>query len=408
MATVGSMVVNLIARTERFQRDMNNAVKKLKGFQREANSSLKSIQQSAEFTSKLLRNAFLFQAVGGVAEGVGEMAKALREGDDALYAFVSHLPFIGRTVTQFRDMYMEVSGVAHELRQIEKATGILADLDIIRGKQISYLSDIGKSDEMLERAKATEEYEKAISQLDSAARRLKDMGIDVLPNGIPTPSAASRLKDMGIDVLLNIGADKARQLRVYEEELSRIEKKYRDIEAAAKSAKINSALEPYYGLLNSLRDAANGIDDIERTLLSASNMAGWSDVRYKQNLAELRSLQDTANLREQGQILARAMMTPTEIFREEMNRIEKLARGGFIGEEIRGRAEKAAREAFAPSVSIPRPTPGDASSRQIRSNLVSVAGLSTGGVIDKQDTTNQLLQEVNRNLRELKNDIRMN
>jgi hypothetical protein len=51
---------------------------------------------------------------------------------------------------------------------------------------------------------------------------------------------------------------------------------------------------------------------------------------------------------------------------------------------------------------------GDASSRQIRSSLVSVTGLSTGGVIDKQDTTNQLLQEQNRILRELGNNIRMN
>jgi hypothetical protein len=152
-------------------------------------------------------------------------------------------------------------------------------------------------------------------------------------------------------------------------------------EIKAATAELNKRIDAHKKLNNAIKDEYQ---------LQLKNLR-----IQKEHAAKVERMNDLRSRRE-----AFIEMGMTEKQKKEKMRIEMdaLIKRGMLTEQQRDLALK----------SLNNKKLSDATALEIRSPLVSVAGLSTGGVIDKQDTTNQLLQEQNRILRELGNNIRMN
>jgi len=121
MATAGSVVVNLIANTANFTRGMNTASKKLSGFER----SFRSVKST-------LTAGAIGYTVKGVADGFTEVSKALRSGEDALYAFARALPVVGAIAESFYNLYLEIGGVNKQLEETAVRMEILTGINSVK------------------------------------------------------------------------------------------------------------------------------------------------------------------------------------------------------------------------------------------------------------------------------------
>lgn len=167
MSAIGNLIINLMARTEAFERNMDRAAKSINSMDKQLKSLRKTIGISASAFSALRIGAMTLDSMTAFHE-------AARKGEDGFNALASsivrNIPIIGGAITSFTD---EFSGFAKSVDELTKAEKKLKGIEDVIKKQGSLETDYDQRIRLLkadeyekERVKAKIEYEKELAKIE--------------------------------------------------------------------------------------------------------------------------------------------------------------------------------------------------------------------------------------------------
>ncbi len=431
MATVGTMVVNLIARTEAFAKGMDASKKRIWALERQTAQTLRTVSRFAMVTA------------GAAVAGLTLLTKRAMENMDAIAKLSDRIG----VSTEFLSAFGHAAGLAGTSseafnKSIEMFVRRMGETASGAGEAKRGMESLGLTTEELLNLSTEDAFFKVAEGIRGLGTQAEKAAVAYQFFG---RSGSQMLNLLQGDISGVI--DRAKELRITfsREQAARIEEA-NDALTRMRSAwqgignTIAIAVSPMIQeLADRVTEMTSGQNSIEAITKHIQNAAYAMTYLHDGFLMIYRTLEKIVGL--SMRLYAISMIIPEIISRklgftkaaDWLQGIgkglwdvggEKLSKEWDIGKmrsELESFFEDSANRTFDIVRSSSaghyvdeledaarRTTPGSASAREIRSSLVSVSGLSMGGVIDKQDTTNQLLQEVNRNLRELKNDIRMN
>lgn len=444
MATVGSMVVNLIANTGRFQKGMRKSREQMKEFSRTFRSNSEQVARVAPQMSMAI-----ITAAGAATAAIVRMIARMNEADAqftiAADAMVKQSRTVGLYAQQYKELRYAVEQSGGSTQQFN--TGIQYLVRNI-GQGISAFQEMGISLEKLRLLDTHQQFltvADAISQIenqtDQAAKAYQIFG-----RGGMAMLETLRLGREGLNQYAEeqrrlsgvISAGSEVQVAAAKASIDRVaeaRRGYEDARAASNAwftEKINQWRVSYWqgrqwlnNFLSPMKDTYTEIyaemdrvaKEEQRMVNAKQQRARAEEMQAAQAAADRAALVETEFERlgivlgdlkdeviggyDQFDLMLKHMDWRAKFTRQEY------AKARDIIKEIRDLTERRA-EMLKPEDIAVSPTIGAATAQQLRSQVVSVAGLQVGGVVDKQDTTNQLLQEQNRLTRELISDIRMN
>jgi phage-related protein len=156
----------------------DNDVKVIISARDEASAKFNQINNSMEKFSNQLRSLFRAGVYGrlatGIAEGITDMHKAMREGGDVLQSFIDKIPFIGNLNQALRNMMLELSGIAEEMQSAIILSKAIDELGKIQNQILLEMSLIGKDIFETNRIMAMDKYKKKIEAINEELKATKE------------------------------------------------------------------------------------------------------------------------------------------------------------------------------------------------------------------------------------------
>jgi hypothetical protein len=160
MASIGNMIVNLIANTGKFESNMKRA-----------QGTLSNFDKTFRSMKELIGAGVVGIAVRGFVDGITNASKAIREGDDAIYAFSKSIPIIGGLTESFHSLYVEVSGLAEQLEAVES---LMSANSKIESLQSSIMADVAKMEGKGGQNEAEQKYLDTLKKIDEIESQMRE------------------------------------------------------------------------------------------------------------------------------------------------------------------------------------------------------------------------------------------
>jgi hypothetical protein len=160
MASIGNMIVNLIANTGKFESNMKRAQGTLSNFEK----SFRSMKQ-------IMAGGAIVFAVKGLADGITSAHKAIREGGDPLYEFTKSIPLVGGLTESFHELLVEVSGVA---AQLDAVNSLMSANSKIESLQSSIMADVAKMEGKGGQNEAEQKYLDTIKKIEEIESQMRE------------------------------------------------------------------------------------------------------------------------------------------------------------------------------------------------------------------------------------------
>jgi hypothetical protein len=358
MATIGTMVVGLVAKTTQFEQGMKRAQSSLGSFEK----TVRALSPATARFFMLLKNGAIAgaaaYAVKGLADALTAASIATRKGESGMLAFAKTLPLVGGFVSSFHAAYLELSGINEQLEIATQKTAAMGSFsDIAQSVADKAATSTGnestdkKNQASIDKRKQIEALDKAYQEYAKAASSAGYAEMSVF--------------DEKLKAMKAINAEYERQVGMIESS------------AAAKQKERNAEYAYEHG----------GKQNEQAMSIQLDLMSRIDDMKRQQSgMSQFRS----------GLLMQMEQMGLGTKYTEDKDLLKIIDEYERIQKEMEVKPE------------IKKTTPGDASFREVRSSAVSVAGLSIGGTLDKQAETNRLLEEQNQLLRQMNANMVMN
>jgi hypothetical protein len=169
MATIANLIVNMIARTAGFEAGMNKAGKSVKSFQSDISNSIGSIRT-------VLRLGIIGRYTEGAVQGFTEMHKAIREGNDALSAFIQQIPYLGGIEKAFEGLFAEITGFTEVMEAQSKGTKAIDEYYRLFDQIRNNIEMINAAPGMEKQVRAAQEYKKKLKEIEKKEKTIIEAG----------------------------------------------------------------------------------------------------------------------------------------------------------------------------------------------------------------------------------------